>query len=56
MARLHSKGRLLALPTNISIRWNELTVTNSQTMELMMAVKSFVIQGLALEYQILEYL
>jgi hypothetical protein len=47
LAGLHSKGRLLALPTNIKLGWKSLTVTNTLAYfitELVTAVKYFIVQ------------
>ncbi len=46
---LRSKGRLVALPTIISLRWNPLTVTNTLACydtEFITTVKSFTVRAL----------
>ncbi len=55
---LHSKGRVLALPTNISLGWKWLTLTNTlayYATEFITAVKSFMVQGPAAVLLILTF-
>jgi hypothetical protein len=49
LSKLHSNGRLLALPANIRLRWKGMAVANTLAYYItatITAVKSFIVQAL----------
>ncbi len=48
LTKLHSNGRLLALPANIRLRWKSMAVANTLAYYIkatITAVKSFIVQA-----------